>query len=414
MSSEIDTVVIGGGQAGLATSHWLTTRGIPHVVFEKGRVGESWRSQRWDSFMLNTPNVVNQLPGDTYEGDDPVGFASRDELVGYFEHYVSRNDLPVRQGVTVTELRPVAGGFQIVANGERHDCRHVVLCTGDQGYPRLPSLAEKLPANVVSMHAADYRRPEQLPEGAALVVGSGQSGVQIAEDLLEAGREVYLSTSAVGRIPRRYRGKDVLEWIRMIGMAEQTPAQLEDPNEIYNRQPQISGTHGGHSVSLHRLGRAGARLLGRLRSAQGQLLGFDDDLLANVEKGEAMCAKLKKGLDTFIEKSGTAAPPAEHDPADEPFEGLAEMAKVREIDLEAKHVGSIVWATGFGPKFDYLDAALLDERGLPRHTDGVCHTPGLYCVGLVWQRRRISGLLVGVDRDAEYVTEQIARNRANA
>lgn len=410
-TSEIDTAVIGAGQAGLAMSRWLQLRGITHVVLERGRVGNSWRTQRWDSFMLNTPNLVNQLPGDTYQGDDPVGFAPCDELLRYFEQYRARHELPVREGVEVTSVRQLDGGFEVEANGERRTYRHVVLCTGDQNNPRLLALADRLDSSIVQMHAADYRRPNQLPQGAVLVVGSGQSGAQITEDLLEAGREVYLSTSGVGRIPRRYRGKDIVEWMLLVGMAEHTPADLEDENEIYSRQPQTSGTRGGHSVSLHQLAREGAKLLGRLSAVEGRLLRFDDDLLANAKKGDQACAKIKGGLDLFVQKTGTQVPAAELDPADVPFEGLAEMASVRELDLDARAIRSVVWATGFGPKFDYLDPALLDEGGLPRHTEGVCTVPGLFCVGLVWQRRRISGLLAGVDRDAEYISQQIAERR---
>jgi putative flavoprotein involved in K+ transport len=195
----------------------------------------------------------------------------------------------------------------------------------------------------------------------------------------------------------------------LLGLAEHTPADLQDPNEMYTRQPQASGTRGGHSVSLHQLAREGAQLLGRLSGVRGQRLAFAADLLSNVQKGEELSARLEGGIEMFLEKTGTAAPPAELDPADSPFGGLGTMAAVRELDLEAKGIRSVIWATGFGPNFDYLDGAWLDERGLPRHSQGVCEVAGLYCVGLMWLRRRISGLLAGVDRDAEYISELIAQ-----
>ncbi len=404
----LDAIVIGAGQAGLAVSRCLQKRDLSHVVLERGHVGHSWRTQRWDSFHLNTPNAINRLPDDDYTGSEPWGFEPAGALVDYFEGYVREHGLPIEEGVEVTAVRAADGGFEVEAGGRVRACRNVVLCSGDQNDPCTPELAAQLPDDIVQVHTADYRRPDQLPEGAVLVVGTAQSGVQIAEDLLEAGRAVYLSTSCVGRAPRRYRGKDLVEWLTMTGLAEQRPADLEDPNEVYARQGQISGTRGGHSVSLHQLARDGATLLGRLAGVRGRVLEIGDDLAANAAKGDEASAKMRGGLDMFIEKAGVDAPPAEPDPVEVPFDGLAEMAAIREVDLDAANIRSVVWATGFGPKFDFLDASLLDERGRPRNDGGVCDVPGLYCVGLVWLRRRISGLIAGVAADAEHVAAHIA------
>jgi putative flavoprotein involved in K+ transport len=389
-------------------SRWLQKRGVSHAVLERGRVGNTWRTQRWDSFRLNTPNVVNVLPDDAYDGEDAFGFAPHASLLEYFEDYRRRHTLPVEEGVEVTAVRPVAGGFEVQANGAARACRHVVLCSGDQNSPKIPERAGELPDDVTQLHAADYRRASDLPPGVVLVVGSGQSGVQIVEDLREAGRTVYLATSAVGRLARRYRGKDTFAWMRISGLVDQRPEDLEDPEEVRARQPQISGTRGGHTVSLQQLARDGVHLLGRWRGARARTLYFDGDLEANVAKGDEASARIKTMVDRVIAKNGLDAPAAEPDPAEEPFEGIAAMAAVRELDVDRAGIRTVLWATGFGPRFDYLDPALLDESGRPRHVGGACEVPGLYCLGFVWLRRRGSGLITGVDEDAKHIAERIA------
>jgi len=406
--SRVDTVVIGAGQAGLAMSRCLQKRGVSHVVLERGRVGNTWRTQRWESFHLNTPNSVNVLPDDEYRGGQGSGFASYVALLAYFDDYRKRHDLPVEEGVEVTAVRQVEGAFEVAAGGTARRCRNLVLCGGDQNSPIIPALAEQLPGDLTQMHASDYRRPDQLDAGAVLVVGSGQSGVQIVEDLLESGRTVYLSTSAVGRCPRRYRGKDIFEWLQISGFLDQRPEDLEDPAEVRARQPQISGTRGGHSVSPHQLAREGARLLGRLQGARGRVLCFDGNLEANVAKGDEICSRLKGMADMAISKAGMDAPPPEADPADDPFPGIARMALVTDLDVDKAEIRSILWATGFGPRFDYLPPELLDESGRPRHRNGVCNVPGLYCLGFTWLRRRASGIIAGVSGDAEQIAAHIA------
>lgn len=408
---DIDTVIIGGGQAGLAASRSLQELGVGHVVLERGSVGQSWRSQRWNSFHLNTPNVVNVLPGDTYRGDDPLGFTSHRDLLGYFEEYRARHALPVEEGAEVTALRRVDDGFEVVANGEIRRCRNVILCSGDQNRPRTPKLAGEFPADLTQLHAADYREPDRLPAGAVLVVGSGQSGVQIVEDLLESGREVYLSTSAVGRIPRRYRGRDIFEWMQIAGLVDQRPEDLENPAELNAKQPQVSGTRGGHTVSLHQLARDGVTLLGRLGAVRGRKLDFDGDLQDNVATGDAVAAKIRGLVDMVVARSGMEAPAAEPDPVEAPFEGLPAMCSLRELDLDETAIRSLIWATGFGPGFDFLDPALRDASGAPRHRHGIGAVPGLYCLGFTWLRRRASGLIAGVSKDAQEIAAHIAENR---
>jgi putative flavoprotein involved in K+ transport len=410
-TGKVDTLVIGAGQAGLAISRWLQKHDVAHAVLERGRVGETWRKQRWNSFHLNTPNVVNVLPDDSYEGEDPFGFVNHHALLAYFEDYRKRHRLPVEEGVEVAAVRRVDGGFEVEAGGAVRRCRNLVLCSGDQNSPRTPSLSENLPANVTQLHTADYREPGQLPAGAVLVVGSGQSGVQVVEDLLESGRTVYLCTSAVGRMPRRYRGRDIFEWMRVAGLVDQRPEDLQDPNEVHAKQAQISGTRGGHTVSLQQLGRDGVTLLGRLTVVRGTSLCFGADLEANVAKGDEISTKVKGMVDMVVSKAGIDAPAAEPDPVEEPFPGVVEMAAVRELDIEGADIRSVIWATGFGPCFDFLDTTLLDEAGSPRHRDGIGEVPGLYCLGFTWLRRRTSGLIAGVSGDAEQIAARIAASR---
>jgi len=404
----MDTLIIGAGQAGLAMSRCLQKHEVAHAVLERGRVGETWRKQRWKSFHLNTPNVVNVLPDDRYEGDEAFGFVGHEALLGYMESYRKRYRLPVEEGVEVTAVRRVDDGFEVEAGGTVRRCRNVVLCSGDQNTPKIPSLSEMLPADITQLHTAAYREPKQLPVGAVLVVGSGQSGVQVVEDLLASRRKVYLSTSAVGRIPRRYRGKDIFEWLQISGFVDQRPEDLLDPSEARAKQPQISGTHGGHTVSLQQLARDGVMLLGRLSAVRGTVLCFDGDLEANVAKGDEISKRLKDMVDMVVSRQGIEAPEAEPDPAEEPFPGIVEMADIRELDIEETNIRSVLWATGFGPCFDFLDSTLLDESGSPRHRDGIGEVPGLYCLGFTWLRRRASGLIAGVSDDAEAIARRIA------
>ncbi len=409
-----NTVVIGAGQAGLAMSRCLQKADVDHAVLERERLGQSWRAQRWESFRLNTPNAFNLLPGDRYDGNEPLGFSSAPSLVSYFEAYAKRHSLPVEEGVRVTRVAIRGGELDVETERGSWRAHNVVLCCGDQNAPRRPPVAASLPDDVAQLHAGEYRSSDRLPDGAVLVVGSAQSGVQIAEDLVEAGRTVYLCTSAVGRMPRRYRGKDVFEWMIMARLGEQRPADLENPADVHAPQPQTSGTHGGHTVSLQQLARDGVRLLGRMTGASGRTLEIGDDLTTNVAHADAVAARTRKMIDGFIESANIDAPPAEPEPGEAPYGGLADMAAVRSVDLDRDPIRSVIWATGFGPDLGFLDPSLLDDRGRPRHEDGVCDVPGLYCLGFVWLRRRVSGLVAGVGGDAEHLVDHILRRNAGA
>lgn len=411
-----DAIVIGAGQAGLGISWHLARRGVPHVVLERGRVGETWRTQRWDSFTLNTPSWMNRLPGEATDAEPRDGFLDRDAWIAYLEVYAAATAAPVRTGVEVTrvESRP-DGTFRVrtLVDGstvDTLDARSVVVAAGNQRVHRVPRLAAALPSSILSIHTAHYLNPTRLPPGAVLVVGSGQSGVQIAEDLIGAGRTVYLSTSRVARIRRRYRDRDTLEWLVPAGFWDQRVEELPDPSLCLAPQPLISGVgRYGHSVSLQWLGERGVRLLGRVGEVSGARISLADDLGANIRFADERAAEFDARLAEGIAAMGPdrTLPPVEPDPANEPHPDPGSVRSPEMLDLDAAGVGTVVWCTGFGGRFDWLPTEILDERGAPRH-DGVgTPIPGLYLVGFPWLTKRKSGIIFGVDEDARTVADRL-------
>lgn len=402
-----DVVVIGAGQAGLATSYHLTQHGVEHVVLEEARPAESWRSGRWDSFCLVTPNWTVQLPGFAYQGPDPDGFMGRDDLIAYFERYIRSFNPPVRSGVAVTS---VSGGgedrFEITAGESTYEARAVVVATGSYRHPRRPSLANNLPAQLFQVHSSEYKNPAQLPEGAVLVVGTGQSGAQIAEELHESGRKLFVSVSSCPRVPRRYRGKDVVWWGKMGGLYERTVDSLKSPAEARACHPVTSGRNGGHDIYLRRLAQEGVTLLGRVEAIQGNRLALAADLKENLRKADEFAENILRQLDEAVAKMGMPLPedqnsrdivptvPHEDDP-------------IRELDVRAAGITSVVWATGYAPDFSFVHAPLFDASGRPVQRRGVTSMPGLYFVGLEWLHTPKSGLLLGVGEDAEHIASVI-------
>ncbi len=373
-----DAVVIGAGQAGLGTSYFLKQHGVAHVVLEKGNVGETWRSQRWDSFALNSPNALNGLPGVPYEGPQPDGFYTADELIQTFEDYVHRFSLPVRTGVTVTAVEPHPAGAGYLVHTETADkrssmlhTRAVVVASGILREPKFPAAADKLAPRFVQLHSADYRSPAGLTDGAVVVVGSGQSGCQIAEELIQAGHRVYLATSKVGRLPRRYRGRDAMAWLWDSGFLDVARDDLADPRITRAAQPQVSGIgRYGHTLSLQKLAREGVRLRGRVLDADAQTLTLGADLKDNIRFADQKSAEFKREIEAFITRYGIEAPAAEFDPADQPWTDLDDMDAPTRFDLAAEGVGTIIWRTGFTPHFPWLHVPVLDEQGHPLHDGG--------------------------------------------
>ena len=397
----IDTVVIGGGQAGLAMSRELAVRGRDPVVLERARVAERWRTERWDSLMFQFPNWSIALPGSAYSGSAPDAFASRDEVLRFIEAYAALHGAPVRTGVNVTELRALPGGtgFAIACTTGAIAARNVVVATGPYQKPRRPRFADLLPSRIVQIDAAAYRSPAQLPPGVVLVVGAGASGCQIADELVEAGRDVVLSIGRHRRVPRRYRGKDVFWWRREMGEldreVEATPPGHRLP------PPLVTGVRGGYDVDLRRTAAAGARLAGHVAEiAQGGIV-FSDDVEASLREGDRTFAAFVAAVDTFVRSAHLVAPEAPECPAaPAPVAGLAR--------LDATDISAVVWCTGYQFDFGWVKVPVVDAGGAPVHQRGITACPGLYFLGLPWLSKAKSSFLYGVGEDAQRIAAHIA------
>jgi putative flavoprotein involved in K+ transport len=416
----LDTVIVGAGQAGLGVSYFLQRDRRQHTVFERGRIGESWLAQRWDSFKLNTPNFMNVLPGLPYDGPEHDGFWRRDELVNYFQRYVEHFQLPVRTGVTVFSVERTKDGERFIVNtridGQGEEpvlSRSIVIASGIQQTPKSPPIRARIPGNITQLHTANYRSAAVLAPGAIVVVGSGQSGCQIAEDLLSAGRTVYLCTSRVGRAPRRYRGRELLEWWIDMKNLDVTFSSLENKAISRAAQPQISGLgRHGHTVSLQQLARQGVVILGRLLDIDAGTLVLSDEAAAHVRFADEFSQRLKDDIDAFLEKAGITPPPLVDDPADAPDPQAECVSPVRRLNLREKKVSTVIWATGFTGDFSWIRLPVLDAEGKPIHQRGVSPVRGLYFIGFPWLNSRKSGIIYGIEEDARSIAGAISEQLA--
>ncbi|TMC02608.1 MAG: hypothetical protein E6J35_08750 [Chloroflexi bacterium] len=405
----IDTVIIGAGHAGLAVSKRLVDAGIDHVVLERGDIAETWRTQRWDSFALNTPSAVNRLPGGP-PAVDPNEFLGRDAWIAELETYARQSALPVRTRATVTAVTADDhGGFVVtIGDDEMVRTRSVVVATGAANVPKVPAAAATIDRRVEVLTTGTYRRPSQLRDGAILVVGSAQSGGQIAEDLVDAGREVYLATGTVGRFPRRLRGRDTVAWLSESGWMAQRPEDLPDPAMMRAVQPLISGVGPrGHTLSLQGLARRGVTLLGHFESADGYRLRFAADLAQHVRFGDEIAARIRQHVDDHIARRGIAAPPSEPDPADEPADPET-FRSPTELDLADRGVRSVILTTGFRADYSWLRLPVVRSDGSVVHEQGRAPVDGLWFVGLLWLRMRKSGIILGAMDDSAHVAAQVA------
>jgi putative flavoprotein involved in K+ transport len=401
MPERVDTVVIGAGQAGLSASYHLTQAGREHVVLERGGVADSWRNRRWDGFYLNTPKFTQQLPGFEYDGPEPESFSSRDETIAYLDDYAGSFSAPVRTGVDVTALRHDGGELEVDADGETLRARNVVVATGAYQSPTPTALAQQLPEDVFQLQTDDYRRPEQLPDGAVLVVGGGQSGCQISDELRLAGRSVYLSVGRCPWLPRRYRGREIIHWLVESGYMDQTVDTLPSPALRLLCNPPISGNDGGHDCHPRWLEARGATLLGRLTDVEEHTLTLAPDLAESLAFGEELRARVLGAIEAHIAEAAVDA--AELEP-EEPF---PEVRHIERLDLGEAGITTVLWATGYRPAFGWIDLPLFDDVGWPVQQRGITETPGLYFLGLHWLHTRRSSLLFGVGDDAEHVVSHL-------
>ena len=410
----IDTLVIGAGQAGLAVSYHLTRQGRPHLVIEREGIGASWRARRWDSFTLVTPNWTLQLPGFPYQGGDPHGFLPRDEIVRYLEAYARSFGAPVETGVAAERLsrRPKGAGYRVETDRGPIEATNVVVTVGYFHRPSIPACATAIPAAVRQVHSSAYRNPAALPAGAVLVVGSAQSGCQIAEELNEAGRRVFLSLGSAGRLPRRYRGRDTDAWFADMGGFDKGFADPANPVERYRPNPHASGKRGGHSLNLRRFAGDGITLLGRLAGAEGATLAFAPDVNERVAAADRFSRDVMREVDDYIAANGIDAPAPNADNTDDggPGDGPP-LSEIRSLDLAAEGIATILWATGYRCDFDWIDLPVTDSRGYPIQDRGVSDFPGLYFCGLHWMYSLKSGLLFGVGEAARHVTGHLAAAR---
>jgi len=406
MKEQIETVVIGAGQAGLVMSYYLRQVGQEHVLLERHRVADRWRRERWDSLNFQFPNWSLRLPGYAYHARDPEGFANKEDVAAFIDEYAHVIGAPVRCGVEVRALRRDSESARYVLDTSHGtiEALHVVLATGPFQVPSVPAQAASLPREITQLHASHYMNPEQLRPGAVLVVGTGSSGCQIAEELYQAGRTVYLSVSLHKRAPRRYRGKDILFWLNVLGRFDTPIDSL--PERKIPPPLLLTGANGGHDVDLRTFAAHGVVLLGRFRDVRDGAVAFDNDVEQRLAYADQSLVEFVRCADDYAETVGM-------DSADEVGSELALPLPMKEggtsttLDLRAANVNSIVWCTGYKYAFDWVNVPIFDAAGVPAQRRGVTRCHGVYFLGLHWMHNMRSGVLFGVEDDAAYLCRQM-------
>ncbi len=408
----INTLVVGAGQAGIAASEHLGQLGVEHLVLERQRIAQAWRTGRWDSLVANGPAWHDRFPGLEFKGDRD-GFPGKDEVADYFEDYVRQIKAPVRTGVEVRRVTRNQGrpGFTVQTSEGVIEARNVIAATGPFQVPVIPPIAPAAPAapadgSLLQIHSAHYHRPAQLPEGAVLVVGAGSSGVQIADELQRAGRKVFLSVGAHDRPPRAYRGRDFCWWLGVLG---EWDAAIAKPGREHVTIA-VSGARGGHTVDFRALGHQGITLVGLTESFADGRVPFRDDLAENIANGDANYLAMLDAADDYIRRNGLDLPEEPEARRRLPDPECMTHPR-RELDLAAAGITSIIWATGYRVDFSWLQVDSFEPGGKPRHHRGVGHEPGIYFLGLPWLSRRGSSFIWGVWHDAKFVADHIAKQR---
>jgi putative flavoprotein involved in K+ transport len=408
-SSHVGVVIIGGGQAGLAMSYHLRQSGIYHVILEKNQIAHSWRTQRWDAFCLVTPNWQCQLPGFPYSGDDPKGFMPRDEIVAYIENYAKHIAAPIREDVAVTRLyQDTTGGFGLHTSVGEMTADAVVLAISGYHVPNVPRMAERLHRAVAQYHSSEYRNPDQLPPGEILVIGSGQSGCQIAEDLHLARRKVHLAVGSAPRCPRVYRGRDAVEWLDDLGQYDLPVDQHSLKEKVRkNANHYLTGRDGGRDIDLRRFALEGMSLYGRLKDIHDGKVEFADDLAKNLDNADRVYNGICGLIDDHIARNAIEAPASPH------YEPVWRPAGTpAQLDLAKAGISAVIWTTGFTSDWSWIDLPIFDGAGYPTHQRGVTSMDRVYVLGLPWLHTWGSGRFVGVGRDAAFISKHLAADAA--
>ena len=400
-AEHVETLIIGGGQSGLSMSEQLSRRFLPHLILERARIAERWRTERWDALHANGPAWHDRLPSLEITGVDPDGFATKDQMAAYFEAYAAHIAAPIRCGVTVTALHRAAdGAFHAETSAGSVTARNVIAATGPFQRGIVPPLVPQ-DAGSRQMHSTAYRNPGQLPPGAVLVVGAGSSGTQIAEELMRAGRRVFLCVGAHDRPPRRYRGKDFCFWLGVLGLWEATRPSREHVTIA------VSGAYGGHTIDFRRLAARGITLLGRADAYAGGIMTIAPGLARDLAAGDANYLELLDAADAYAARTGLDVPEEPEARAMQPDPPCVTDPILR-LDLRAEGITTIIWATGFTFDFSWLHVGALDARGTPVHQRGITEVPGLYVIGLPFLSRRASSFIFGADQDAARIAEHVA------
>ena len=404
----IDTLVVGAGQAGIALSEHLRDRGVPHLILEKSRIAEAWRSGRWDALVTNGPVWHDRFPNLEFKGNEPDEFVSKDRVADYIADYAAMIDAPVKTGVEVLKAQRAdrQSGFRVDTTDGTIWAKRLVAATGAFQHPVVPPIIPET-AGLSQIHSIDYKTPAQLPTGATLVVGAGSSGAQIADELNRAGRKVFLSVGPHDRPPRRYRGRDFVWWLGVLGLWDLAAPEPGTEHITIS----VSGAYGGNTMDFRRLASEGVTLVGLTDRYADGVLSFRDDLAKNIAAGDANHNELLDAADAYVERTGITLP--EDPDARNTWPDPACLTDpIRTIDLAKSGITSIIWATGFRQDFSWMQFDAFDDKGAPIHQRGVSIEPDVYFLGLPWQSRRGSTFLWGVWHDAKHIADQIAIQRS--
>lgn len=404
MRSHFPVVIVGGGQAGLSVSYCLKQREIEHIIFEKNSIAHSWQAKRWDSFCLVTPNWQCDLPGYAYAGTEPHGFMPRDQIVQYVRDYARSFEPNIKEGVAVNKVERCDRLFKVTTSIGDYTAEQVVIATGGYHQPKIPRMSQRLPKEIHQLHSSEYKNPQSLPDKGVLVIGTGQSGCQIAEDLHIAGKQVHLCVGGAPRSPREYRGKDVVDWLDQLGYYD-IPIHEHPQKETVRTKTNhyVTGRGGGREIDLRQFAIEGMKLYGKLKTIQGSSIELQDDLQHNLDQADGVAESIKGTIEKYIEKNNISAP------TEPPYEPVWQPQNIPlALDLLAENIGTVIWATGYHMDFRWIEVPAFDGKGYPTHERGVTTVEGLYFIGLPWLYTWGSGRFSGVAQDAVHLAECIS------